>query len=59
MGEYPVLFINSSFPMTDVVKVAITLYGTYVPAYESIFGPFPSDQAEQLLQEFSIMGTSL
>jgi uncharacterized protein (DUF2236 family) len=39
--------------------VAFTLYITYVPAYEELFGKFTDEEREQVLQEFSIMGTSL
>ncbi|KIW03387.1 uncharacterized protein PV09_05594 [Verruconis gallopava] len=39
--------------------VAFTLYATYVPVYEEIFGNFSDEEREQVLQEFSIMGTSL
>lgn len=39
--------------------VAATLYGTYVPAHEAVFGPMPQETREQALQEFSVLGTSL
>jgi len=32
---------------------------TYVPVYEELFGKFTDEEREQVLQEFSIMGTSL
>lgn len=39
--------------------VAATLYGTYVPAHEAVFGPMSQEDREQALQEFSVLGTSL
>jgi uncharacterized protein (DUF2236 family) len=39
--------------------VAFTLYYTYVPVYEEIFGKFSDEDHEKVLQEFSVMGTSL
>lgn len=39
--------------------VAFTLYYTYVPVYEEIFGKLSDEDSEKLLQEFSILGTSL
>jgi uncharacterized protein (DUF2236 family) len=39
--------------------VAFTLYATYVPAYEELFGKFSDEDREGVLQEFSVMGTSL
>jgi uncharacterized protein (DUF2236 family) len=39
--------------------VAFTLYATYVPVYEELFGKFTDEERERVLQEFSVMGTSL
>jgi uncharacterized protein (DUF2236 family) len=39
--------------------VAFTLYATYVPVYEDLFGKFTPEEHEKVLQEFSVMGTSL
>jgi len=39
--------------------VAATLFGTYIPVHEQVFGPMSQEDRETALQEFSVMGTSL
>ena len=53
---------NNSYNALDPklqLWVAATLFGTYIPIHEQVFGPMSQEDRETALQEFSVMGTSL
>lgn len=39
--------------------VAATLYATAIDLHERVIGPLPSDDAEAILQQYAVLGTSL